>query len=173
MTMVNEARVKVDEKVDMKNLYQDVLESYKPCLQGIDVQVDYGDEMEVQGGVEQYSSVFDNFVSNSVKAMEGRSDSKLSIKFWKENVAGVDYLCFEQTDNGRGIPEKDIKDIGYKPFKTDDPTQIGRGLGWVAAKLTLGLYGGEAHIESKEGEWTKVTGKIPYEQKNGNVQQRD
>lgn len=63
-------------------------------------------------------------------------------------------------DNGDGIPESVQKKI-FQPFFTTKPTGIGTGLGLSLSYDIVKAHGGEITVESKEGEGTVFTVKLP------------
>jgi len=163
---VQRGSVQMHEPVDMRRLHEKIIESYKHQSPDVKVKVQYIDEMVITGGTSQFESVLDNFFRNSLTALQGRPNPEITIAYKKETIAGIDYLVMEQTDNGKGIKKGMLKDLGAKPFTTTDPARTGSGVGLVFSTVILGTYNGEMHIESEEGKYTKVTVKIPYQQKN-------
>jgi signal transduction histidine kinase len=63
-------------------------------------------------------------------------------------------------DNGFGIPDN-IKDKIFQPFFTTKPTGQGTGLGLSLSYDIVNAHGGELKVETKEGEGTEFTIKIP------------
>ena len=55
-----------------------------------------------------------NLVRNSIHALEGRLDKRIEIKSYEDESTTV----IEVSDNGKGIPEKELKDI-FIPFFLD------------------------------------------------------
>ena len=75
-----------------------------------------------------------------------------------------DRLFITITDNGNGIPQKNLGKI-FQPFFTTKPTGQGTGLGLSLAYdiITKGPNG-EIKIETKEGEGSKFIVIIPSTQ---------
>ncbi len=63
-------------------------------------------------------------------------------------------------DNGSGIPDSVIDKI-FQPFFTTKPTGQGTGLGLSLSYDIVKAHGGEINIESKEGEGSTFTIKLP------------
>ena len=64
-------------------------------------------------------------------------------------------------DNGPGIPD-DIKDKIFQPFFTTKPTGSGTGLGLSLSYDIVKAHGGTIKVNSREGEGSEFTIKIPY-----------
>ena len=64
------------------------------------------------------------------------------------------------TDNGNGIPQK-ILDKIFQPFFTTKPTGQGTGLGLSLSYDIVKAHGGELKVETKEGEGSEFTIKLP------------
>jgi signal transduction histidine kinase len=64
------------------------------------------------------------------------------------------------SDNGKGIPSKIVDKI-FQPFFTTKPTGQGTGLGLSLSYDIVKAHGGELTVETKEGEGTVFTIKLP------------
>ncbi|HEY4196650.1 MAG TPA: ATP-binding protein [Mucilaginibacter sp.] len=93
----------------------------------------------------------------------------------KQKTAGADYkptvevntsadkkfIIVKVKDNGMGIPEN-IKDKIMQPFFTTKPTGEGTGLGLsMSYDIVVKAHNGSINIDTKEGEYTEFTVKIP------------
>jgi len=75
--------------------------------------------------------------------------------------SGVQGAVLSVTDNGTGIPDE-IKDKILQPFFTTKPTGEGTGLGLsLSYDILVKAHGGTIDIDSKEGEYTEFTIRIP------------
>lgn len=92
-----------------------------------------------------------------------------SIKFLKENGAiEVKYIIdrksnsvfIEIKDNGIGIPKDELSRVKEKFFK-GKTSKSKNGLGLSISDEIMKLHGGDLCIDSKYGEWTKVTLRLP------------
>jgi signal transduction histidine kinase len=103
---------------------------------------------------ENLTTAIANIIENSIEAMENSSLKKLSI------TTGVDqdYFEIEITDSGRGISRDDKKNI-YDPFFTSKI--YGPGLGLTFALKTIQSHDGTISVQSKVGEWTRFTIRLP------------
>jgi signal transduction histidine kinase len=64
------------------------------------------------------------------------------------------------TDNGNGIPQKNLDKI-FQPFFTTKPTGQGTGLGLSLAYDIVKAHGGELKVKTKEGEGSEFIIQLP------------
>ncbi len=86
-------------------------------------------------------------------------DSSVAIHVWREGDLGV----VEVTDQGPGIKEEDLPYI-WEPTVQSERTvheQQGLGLGLTITKGVVELHGGTCSLDSKPGEGTAVTVRLP------------
>ncbi len=88
-----------------------------------------------------------NLLRNSTHALEGRPDKRIEIKSYDDESA----IVIEVSDNGKGIPEKEIKDIFIPFFSTK---KDGSGIGLSLSKQIMSLHGGRIRVRSKVAEGT-------------------
>ena len=88
-----------------------------------------------------------NLLRNSTHALEGRLDKRIEIKSYENESA----IVIEVSDNGKGIPEKEIKDIFIPFFSTK---KDGSGIGLSLSKQIMSLHGGRIRVRSKVPEGT-------------------
>ncbi|HHW48906.1 MAG TPA: HAMP domain-containing histidine kinase [Clostridiaceae bacterium] len=93
-----------------------------------------------------------NLLDNSIKYSEG---DRINIRLWKEELVYISV-----TDNGKGIPEDDLKHI-TEPFYRVDKSRSrklgGSGLGLSICRDIVKAHGGELIISSRENHGTTVT----------------
>jgi len=68
------------------------------------------------------------------------------------------------TDNGIGIPEADLANIFDRFYRTDKSrarVSGGMGIGLAIAKATVEAHGGTVSVESREGEGSRFTIRLP------------
>lgn len=85
-----------------------------------------------------------------------REGGKVDIKVTKPGV----YVKFEVTDNGVGIPEKDLPHI-FDQFYKGQEELLESGLELYLAKKIVDMHGGEISVESTPGKGTKFVIEIP------------
>ena len=88
-----------------------------------------------------------NLLRNSIHALEGRPDKRIGIKSYHDESAAV----IEVSDSGKGIPDKELKDIFIPFFSTK---KDGSGIGLSLSKQIMSLHGGRIRVRSKVAEGT-------------------
>lgn len=106
----------------------------------------------VKGDEESLRRLFINLITNSVEAMD--ENGLIRIAFESEE----DFVITNVIDNGKGIDEKDLKNI-FTPFYTTKPR--GTGLGLAIVKKIVDDHKGKIKIESKLGQGTKISIWLP------------
>lgn len=107
----------------------------------------------------QIKQVFINFLKNAIEAMDG---GIITVNSWDDGkFAVVDII-----DEGCGIPDSLLPRVGEPFFTTKER---GTGLGLMVSYQIIDDHGGDIQVESKEGEGTKFTVRLPlYTNKSGN-----
>jgi len=113
---------------------------------------------EVNGDRERIEQVVMNVVSNAIKYTA--DGGKITI------TAGVSgkTVFVKVSDNGVGIPEKDLPNLFERFYRVDKARSRatgGTGLGLSIAKEILAQHKGDIRIESVYGEGTDVTVTLP------------
>jgi nitrogen fixation/metabolism regulation signal transduction histidine kinase len=88
-----------------------------------------------------------NLIRNSIHALEERADKKIYIRAYTEDQAVV----VEVNDNGKGIPERELKEIFVPFFSTK---KEGSGIGLSLSKQIMSLHGGRIRVASVVNEGT-------------------
>jgi len=127
----------------------------KAFLQGIEkLMGDALQRQEIKLTVEvndpSLSAIFDpslieqvliNLITNSTHALEGRSEKQIVINAF----AADSHVILEVSDNGKGIPEKDLKEIFVPFFST---RREGSGIGLSLSKQIVTQHGGRIKVRS-------------------------
>jgi cell cycle sensor histidine kinase DivJ len=107
-----------------------------------------------------------NLLANAIKFTDEGGFVEVSAKRFDEEIE------LAVSDNGIGIAEQDIPKLG-NPFvqaeSSYDRSYEGAGLGLSVVKGLVQLHGGSLEIESKLGEGTRVSIRLPVEGVEGNV----
>ena len=111
------------------------------------------------GDKEKLQQVLINIVSNSVKYTPNGGTVKIEVK------PDGDFVVFNVSDTGMGIPEEDIPRIFerfYRVEKARSSDRGGTGLGLAIAKEITEAHGGSISLKSKLGEGTDISIRLPY-----------
>lgn len=83
-----------------------------------------------------------------------------------------DHIEIKIWDNGEGIPESRLRKI-FEPFFTTKPTGTGTGLGLsICYDTIVKQHDGEIEVQSKEGEYTEFTVKLPIVSKQSEAKEK-
>ena len=111
-----------------------------------------------------------NLMENAMKY--NRQDGSVTVSACRERGIAV----IRVRDTGIGIPEKDIDRIFERFYRVDKGRSRelgGTGLGLSIVKHIVGLYGGDIRVESREGEGTVFTVRLPLGSAAGSAVDRD
>jgi PAS domain S-box-containing protein len=112
------------------------------------------------GSEDQLQQVFMNLISNAVEAMEGQSESTLTIE--TKHVSGEGRLTVAFTDNGVGIHEGNYSRL-FEPFFTTKKNGKAVGLGLAVAYGIVKEHGGFIYVDSRANEGTTFQVTLPLE----------
>jgi signal transduction histidine kinase len=149
------------EKIDLHALLKDVLGflGREAEYRNIKVSFDVAEELPtIEGDRSQLQQVFLNILNNALAAVDNGGAIDIALKSGEDRTVVV-----KVTDNGKGIPEADIKKI-FEPFFT---TKKGGGTG-LGLSITYGIVrklGGEIAVESRLGVGTSFTVILPEKRK--------
>jgi signal transduction histidine kinase len=118
--------------------------------------VEREDVPRVMGDPEFLRSVFNNLFINAVQAM-GSEGGSLNVKITPNGR----YVDFEIADTGVGIDEQNVGKI-FEPYFSTKET--GTGLGLAIVLKIVEQHKGEISVDSKIGEGTKFTVRLPKAQ---------
>ncbi len=152
----------MDKKVfDLSALTQNVVDKLKINAHNVGISISFrkeGDTKNFFGDADRMEQVITNIVSNAVKYTP--SGGKVDV------VCGSGYTeaFIRVSDDGIGIPEKDLPRIFERFYRVDKARSResgGTGLGLAIAKELIELHGGKIDIKSKEGKGTTVIITLP------------
>jgi PAS domain S-box-containing protein len=111
---------------------------------------------EAQADEQLLGHIFTNLLSNAVKY----SEAGTAVHFFVSQK-GQDVVCVIR-DKGIGIPEEDQPQL-FKAFHRgrNVGTRPGTGLGLLLVKRCADLHGGKVQVESKIGDGTTATVRLP------------
>ncbi|MCI2068030.1 MAG: response regulator [Bacilli bacterium] len=157
--IVNEVITSVRPTIDYKKIKFTVKTSSK-----LDPWV-YMDTQKVQ-------EIFNNIISNAVKFTPVEGEIKVDISCVKTEEDYSTYRIIVQ-DNGVGMSQSFLNKA-FEPFSQERNQNTrnipGSGLGLSIVKKLVTLLKGTIHLESKEGQGTKVTVELPFKKSNDSGQ---
>ncbi len=124
----------------------------------IHIEKDYGELPDVTCYPQQISQVFMNLLINASHAIETKGIIK--IRSWTT----TDNAFVSITDDGSGIPDKNLKHI-FEPFFTTKEVGKGTGLGLSMVYDIVASHHGDITVESTVGQRTTFTIQIPIHAK--------
>ena len=121
--------------------------------------VDPAEPVTVVGEPRQLASALGNLVENAVKYSEvgGRVDLAVD--------GDGDGVAFTVTDDGVGIPQRDVERIFERFYRVDKARSRGTGgtgLGLAIVRHVATNHGGEVEVTSAEGEGSTFVLRIPH-----------
>ncbi len=109
---------------------------------------------------EKLRGILHNLVDNALKYTPHGERVGVRARFDPE----TDEHVIEVIDTGLGIPEEDLEHI-FEPFwrgsNAGPPEHRGSGLGLAITEYWVSLHGGQIEVESKVGEGSKFTVRLP------------
>ena len=155
-TLFNTEQIDMNEIVKRELEFFDLNYAYK---NQIEKKVDLSDNLpSVVANPIHIKQIVDNLVKNAIDAMENTLEKKLNIETYLEDKA----VAVRISDTGEGIFQENLKKI-FSPDFTTKPISKGTGLGLASVKTMVDAYSGDIQVESKRGEGTTFTIKIPVE----------
>jgi signal transduction histidine kinase len=118
------------------------------------VKKDYGGIPEVLCYPQQLNQVFMNILVNAAQAIEKQGEMRITTRPDNGHVE------IKISDTGGGIPKENLSKI-FDPFFTSKEVGKGTGLGLHVAYNIIEKHKGTIEVESKVGEGTTFTIKIP------------
>jgi len=145
---------------NIKEYLKEIVISLKPKLKkkDINIVINCDADIEIDSYPGLFSQIFTNLIMNSlIHGFEYKENGEISIEVVKDDGD----LLFIYKDNGKGIQKENIKRI-FDPFWTTKRSEGGTGLGLhIIYNIITQKLNGTIKCESKEGEYTIFTIKIP------------
>ncbi|MEA3351141.1 MAG: ATP-binding protein [Chloroflexota bacterium] len=152
------------EPVNIPDLLADVHTSFNGQAEakGIELSLKVVDSvkgLEVQGDADRLDQVLGNLVANAIRHTPAGGQIDL------ETVACREGVRISVRDNGEGIPADDLPHIFDRFWKGDRvrarADKSGSGLGLAIARQLVTLHEGDIAVESKVGQGTTFTIRLP------------
>lgn len=146
------------EKLDLKELLQEVLEKIKYSFEGKTIQINgeiKENDFVIIGDRLQLKDAFMNLFINAIQSI--KVTGKVSYLLEKN----PNEIKFSISDTGSGIPDKDLPNI-FKPFYSTKEYGKGTGLGLAITSKVIKEHGGSISVQSKIDEGTTFTLQFPF-----------
>jgi signal transduction histidine kinase len=146
----------------------DAIESVKTKFATHDchLAVDIADNLpEMQADHDAIVTVLVNLLDNACKYTT--DDKRVSLRIFPDDG----YVCFAVSDNGIGLARRHIRRIFDRFYQVDSSLTRkaeGCGLGLSIVKFIVDAHKGKITVESKRGQGSTFTVRLPIGQGNGN-----
>jgi len=150
------------EKCTIKNLVSEVIDELK-LLAKPGQQIIYKHEGGVSFSTDPriLRNILINLLSNAIKFSGENREIIVETKLAGVHSASGEFTL-TVTDDGVGIPEDDQRNLFTSFFRGRNVVNIqGTGLGLHIVKRYTDLLNGRIHLESKEGQGTRISIKLP------------
>lgn len=147
------------DKVDAHGFFEDAAAEISDDMRSKGVI--FTSENEIPEGViviadaEQITRVLNNIIGNAVKYTD-KPEKRIHMRA----ATLGDEVVISVSDNGKGIPAKDLPNIFDRFYRTDSSRhsgQGGSGIGLSIVKKIVEDHGGRVWVSSKEGEGTTMS----------------
>lgn len=152
----------VKKNINLRDLIQTVFASLEYLKESKKISLkmvnSIPSDSTVVGDQKNLSQVFSNLISNAIKY--SKDSGEIEISYEKSSK----FHEISITDHGVGIPKDEISKIFNGFYRASNVRGLkiqGSGLGLFLVKRIVGIHGGDISIDSKLGEGTKVTVRLP------------
>lgn len=148
------------ESLDLAGIVADNKALYAPTAAGKDISLLSGISpgTRVRADANALHTILRNLVGNAVKFTPAGQAKSIIIDHQKEGRFNI----LTVRDQGPGISPKDRRQLfQLRGYKENGKRKQGTGLGLVLVRELTELHGGTVDLESKEGEGTVVTVRLP------------
>lgn len=113
--------------------------------EGIKTILEYSQELQITHNRKFFEDIFENLISNSIKAMRHSENKIIKCTGTVEN----DKMSIRFSDTGCGIPEEEWESV-FEIFKTTTQNEGGAGIGLFTVKKRIEALNGEVKIVNPE-----------------------
>lgn len=124
----------------------------------VELIVDIPEAINVFADPQQIKQVFLNLIKNSIEAMDGEGEIRISARLHEP------YVEIRFSDTGKGIPPQVLPRI-FDPFFTTKDGRKGYGLGLFVTHNIIKEHGGTIDVRSTPGQGTIFLIKLPYQER--------
>jgi two-component system, OmpR family, sensor kinase len=143
--------------LDMRALLHEVCQLHCEITPGSQIQENFGEHpLLMEGDPKLLFQVLGNLLSNAIKYSPHGGLINVTARTDAEQVV------VSVQDHGIGIPEADIERLFSRYCRGSNVSGITRtGVGLYLVKIVIELHGGEIGVESREGEGSRFTVRLP------------
>jgi len=144
-------------RFDMRALLHEVCQLYREIAPGSQIWEDLSAQhLPMEGDPKLLFQVLSNLLSNAVKYSPGGGLINITAQTDAERVV------ISVQDHGMGIPEADVERLFSRYYRGSNVSGIvGTGVGLYLARTVIEIHGGEIAVESREGEGSRFTVRLP------------
>lgn len=113
--------------------------------EGIRTILEYSQELQITHNRKFFEDIFENLISNSMKAMQRTADKVIKCTGTVED----DKMSIRFSDTGCGIPKEEWESV-FEIFKTTTQNEGGAGIGLFTVKKRIEALNGEVKIVEPE-----------------------
>jgi len=144
-------------EIDVAALLHEVCKLHREMAPGSRIREQFGTApLRMVGDPKLLFQVFSNILSNAVKYSSGDCSIDISAEVLSKQVVVA------TADQGIGIPASDLDRLFERYHRGSNVSGIvGTGLGLYLVKMVVDLHGGSIEVQSKEGEGSRFTLRLP------------
>ena len=163
LSRIEENETPVQEQVPIRRLLGEAIEPLRPVARSHDVElsvIGVAPALAVPGDRRDLVSAVSNLVDNAIKYSEPASRVVVEVTW------GRQWLDIAVTDQGIGIPSRDIERVFERFYRVDrarSRSTGGTGLGLSIVRHVAVNHGGSVCVRSVEGEGSTFTLRLPVD----------
>ena len=144
-------------EMDMAALLQEVCQLHREMVPGVHIAERIAAApMPMVGDAKLLFQVFSNILSNAIKYSP--DGGVIAV----DAAPAADEVVVAVADHGIGVPESDLDRLFERYHRGSNVSGIvGTGVGLYLVKMVVDMHGGAVTVESKEGEGSRFTIRLP------------
>jgi len=144
-------------EMDMAALLQEVCQLHREMVPGVQIAERFsGEPVPMVGDAKLLYQVVSNLLANAIKYSPGGGAIEV------EGRSTADEVIVAIADRGIGIPPSDLDRLFERYHRSSNVSGIvGTGVGLYLVKMAVDLHRGRVEVESKEGEGSRFTLRLP------------
>jgi len=151
-----------EQPILLRDIVKRAIESVRVKLEekGIDLKVDSGEDALLDVDPDRVHQVLQNLIDNAVIHVEEGGHIRINTDLEDG------YVRVSVSDDGEGIPEKDLPHIFNRFYRVDSSrsrSSGGTGLGLTIAKELVEAHGGEIEVSSERGQGATFSFTLPLQ----------